>query len=217
MAALSGTPQLKFFGTDNLPLAGGLLATADKATGIAKAMFHDRLLTVPHSNPIVLDAEGECVAYKDTSTAYQYELRDRNGALLPGYKSLKTFRITVTPVEIDLVAAFGVLNPDPAVYTITINRLNGYDKSIVATLNLPITIQQVTTWQGTYGGIAIAPGDRYIPLPSAPGSFTLEMGGDLQGWMDTGFTTEMYMVITGVGEDGETVQSNSFKIRYMAG
>lgn len=63
MATLSPCPKLQFFDNDGRPAAGFKLYTYSAGTTTPLATYADRDGAVENSNPIILDARGECVAY----------------------------------------------------------------------------------------------------------------------------------------------------------
>lgn len=67
-------PRFRAWTSNNTPLAGGKLYTYEPGTTTPKAVFQDTLLTTPHTNPVVLDANGEALIY--TSGKYKYVLDD---------------------------------------------------------------------------------------------------------------------------------------------
>ena len=82
MGALLTYPKFKAFTNDgnNLPLAGGLLNTYEAGTvNTPQAAYSDILCTVPLSNPVVLDENGEAIIYLKGS--YKLVLTDANGDL----------------------------------------------------------------------------------------------------------------------------------------
>jgi hypothetical protein len=71
---LSPVPKLQFFipGTTN-PLVGGLLFTYAAGTQTKQATYSN-INGTPNTNPIVLDANGECVCFVDSTLEYDFWL-----------------------------------------------------------------------------------------------------------------------------------------------
>jgi len=77
--SLSPNVKARFFITGtNRPLAGGLLYTYLVGTTTPAATYSDNAGT-PNTNPIVLDADGECDLYLDDSVSYRLVLKNSAG------------------------------------------------------------------------------------------------------------------------------------------
>jgi hypothetical protein len=63
MAALLHYPLFRGWTDDGFPLAGGRLYTYVPGTSTPTPVYHDAPLTVPHTNPVILDAAGEALIY----------------------------------------------------------------------------------------------------------------------------------------------------------
>ena len=74
----------QFFDNDGDPLAGGLVYTYNALTDAAEATYTDADGSVPHSNPIVLDASGRPPSpiYWTVGTAYKSLLKTSAGVEL---------------------------------------------------------------------------------------------------------------------------------------
>jgi len=81
-----GFPIFKAFTTTGSmgPLAGGKLFTFAAGTAIPLAAYQDAALTVPHANPIVLDANGQATVYLGPGP-YKITLQDASSVLQPGW------------------------------------------------------------------------------------------------------------------------------------
>jgi len=64
----------QFFDDDGLPLDGGLLYTYISGTTTDQVTYQDEAGTTPNTNPIVLDARGECVLWLDSTLVYTLHL-----------------------------------------------------------------------------------------------------------------------------------------------
>jgi hypothetical protein len=64
------------------PLAGGRLSTFIAGTSTPQATFTDASLTVPNSNPVVLNASGQASVWLDPTLAYKYILKDAFGDVI---------------------------------------------------------------------------------------------------------------------------------------
>jgi hypothetical protein len=78
--ALTNYPKFKAFDSQGNLLSGGLLYTYDAGTSTPKAAYTDKDYLTPHSNPIVLDSNGEAVIY--TNGSYKLVLKTSAGVTL---------------------------------------------------------------------------------------------------------------------------------------
>lgn len=79
-----------------LPLPGGKLYTYVAGTLIPQAVYKDAALTVPHTNPVILDADGKAQIYL-SNAGYKFLLTDAAG-------------VTVDPYPIDGINTSSVSN-----------------------------------------------------------------------------------------------------------
>lgn len=84
-AQLSPTPL--FRATDGLgfPLYLGRLTTYQAGTLIPQATYIDSTMGTPNTNPVILNARGECNLWLDPSKAYKFALTDQFGNNIPGW------------------------------------------------------------------------------------------------------------------------------------
>jgi hypothetical protein len=68
------TPLLKFFDNNGAPLAYGKLFTYQTATSTKQATYTDSTGNTPNTNPIILNARGECSVWLDSSLVYKLVL-----------------------------------------------------------------------------------------------------------------------------------------------
>lgn len=85
MAQLSPWPVFKAWSPNGEPLAYGLLTTYQAGTSIKQATFLDSTQTTQNSNPIRLDAFGQCALWLDPTLSYKFVLTDSVGNTMPGY------------------------------------------------------------------------------------------------------------------------------------
>lgn len=71
------------YDNNGMPLAGGKLYTYAAGTTTPKAAFQDAAGTIPHENPITLNAKGEALVY--FSGAYKLDLKTATGVQITGY------------------------------------------------------------------------------------------------------------------------------------
>lgn len=73
----------RYYDNNNLPLAGGKVYTYAAGTSTPQAAYTDADGTIPHQNPIVLDAKGEAVIY--WSGNYKVNLTDSADIQITGW------------------------------------------------------------------------------------------------------------------------------------
>lgn len=73
-AVLSPLPVQKFFDNNGSPLANGLLFTYQAGTTTKLATYTDSTGGTPNTNPIVLNARGECNLWVPPNVAYKFVL-----------------------------------------------------------------------------------------------------------------------------------------------
>lgn len=81
--ALMPEGRQRYFNNDGTVAAGGKLHTYQAGTLVPQAAFTDSAGTIPHQNPIILDAKGEAVIY--WQGAYKVDLKAADGTQVTGY------------------------------------------------------------------------------------------------------------------------------------
>lgn len=66
----------RFFNSNGAPLAGGKLYTYQAGTTTPQATYTDQGGLTPNTNPIILDANGECAYWLDPTLSYKFVLKD---------------------------------------------------------------------------------------------------------------------------------------------
>lgn len=84
-AQLAPTPVFRAFDGLGLPLFKGQLTTYQAGTLIPQATYIDSTQTTPNTNPIILNARGECALWLDPTKAYKFALTDQFGNNIPGW------------------------------------------------------------------------------------------------------------------------------------
>lgn len=82
-AILMPNGRHKYFATDGTPLAGGKVYTYEAGTNTPKTTWYDEAGTIPNTNPVILDAEGE--AFIRWDGAYKVNITDSNDVPQPGW------------------------------------------------------------------------------------------------------------------------------------
>ena len=74
-------PKVQFLGANGAPLVGGTLTTYLAGTTTPTATYQDEALTAANTNPIVLDARGECLLWLDSTKNYKFVLANSSGVV----------------------------------------------------------------------------------------------------------------------------------------
>lgn len=75
----------KFTNASGVPIAGGSVAVYLAGTTTLATTYQDQALTSANTNPITLDANGECLLWVDAAYTYKILLKDALGATVSGY------------------------------------------------------------------------------------------------------------------------------------
>jgi hypothetical protein len=81
MAVLAPEPKAQFFAADGTPLVGGKVYTYAAGTTTPLATFTDASANTPNTNPVILDARGECNLWFTTAASYKIVLKDADDVL----------------------------------------------------------------------------------------------------------------------------------------
>src|ERR1035437_10309029 len=76
--AIAPLPKLRFVDNNGNSLVGGLLFTYAAGSVTKQTTFTDSTGGTPNTNPIVLDARGECNCWLDPSLPYKFTLSPAN-------------------------------------------------------------------------------------------------------------------------------------------
>lgn len=78
MAVLAPEPKAQFFAADGTPLVGGKVFTYAAGTTTPLETFTSASALTPNTNPIILDARGECNLWFTTAASYKIVLKNAN-------------------------------------------------------------------------------------------------------------------------------------------
>lgn len=84
-AQLAPTPVFKAWSPNGEPLAYGRLTTYAAGSTTKQATYVDSTQTKQNTNPIILDAFGQCALWLDPTLSYKFVLTDQFGNTMPGY------------------------------------------------------------------------------------------------------------------------------------
>lgn len=81
IATVIPVPIQQFFDNSGLVLNGGKLFSYQAGTSTPQAVYTDSALTIPYSNPLILNSSGRPSGpvYLLTTPAYKFILQDQNG------------------------------------------------------------------------------------------------------------------------------------------
>jgi len=104
-------PRFRSFTAAGAVLAGGKLYTYEAGTATPLAVYTDAALSVPHANPVVLDANGEATIYAAAGTAYKFVLKNSadvtQWTIDPYEIADPTAPVTPSPVPTGAVLPYG--------------------------------------------------------------------------------------------------------------
>lgn len=104
---LAPSPWFTGLDTNGNPVSNGLLHTYAAGTTTEAVTYQDVDLTVPHANPIELDAAGRCTMYLVPGSSYKFRLEDENGVLIREQDD-----IPATPGSASAVDEDGIVGED---------------------------------------------------------------------------------------------------------
>jgi hypothetical protein len=76
------SPKNQFFDSSGAPLTGGTVTTYLAGTTTLATTYQDKALTTANTNPITLNARGECSIWGDSGSNYKWLVKDSTGATL---------------------------------------------------------------------------------------------------------------------------------------
>lgn len=91
MAVLAPEPKAQFFYADGTPLVGGKVYTYAAGTSTPLATFTNANATTPNTNPVILDARGECNLWFAPATSYKVVLKDADENLIWTVDNIATY------------------------------------------------------------------------------------------------------------------------------
>lgn len=86
IATVMPVPLQQFLDADGIPVSGGKLYAYQAGSSTPQNMYTDSALTIPYTNPIILDIAGRPAGpiYLLTSPAYKFLLTDAEDAIVWG-------------------------------------------------------------------------------------------------------------------------------------
>ena len=137
MASLSPAPKLQFFGSDGLPLAGGLLYTYAAGTTTPLATYTDYTAATQNTNPIVLDSSGQAGVWIPDTTSYKYILKTSAAVTL---YTVDYVSVPLTSTSFASPPAIGDVTPNEGTFTnLNVTDLLTLDDTGAAIINVGTT------------------------------------------------------------------------------
>lgn len=132
---LSPTP--KFTGLDNEgnPLVGGKVFTYQAGTTTPATTYTDQALTVPNTNPIILDAGGRATVYL-AAASYKFIVKDADGATIYSQDDIQSVGSIVGSVPGEIASLDG--SPESQITGTSYPSGATYDKLHAGTSTIPI-------------------------------------------------------------------------------
>ena len=119
MAVLAPQPKAQFFYANGTPLAGGKVYTYAAGTTTPLATFTDASATTPNTNPVILDARGECNLWYSTATSYKVVLRDANDVLQWTVDNIATYGTIASQNSNNVTITGGTITGVTATFNLT--------------------------------------------------------------------------------------------------
>lgn len=138
MATTMAGIRTKFTDDLGLPLIGGQVFTYDAGTSTPKDSYSDQLLTIPNTNPIILDDAGSCDLY--LKGVYRLRVLDVNGVLMDERDNVSQAdgqfdSVLANTIAIgELQTSVANIEDNSVIKTDVSNRATGYGKPTSATV-----------------------------------------------------------------------------------
>ena len=171
MAVLAPEPKAQFFAADGTPLVGGKVFTYAAGTTTPLETFTDASANTPNTNPVILDARGECNLWFTSAASYKIVLKTSTDVLQWTVDNIATYgtlasqnfnNVSITGGTITGVTATFNLTGDVSGNAGTVT--NGVYLTATQTLtNKTITAMDTTSTVKDSNGTAYAVGYRTRP------------------------------------------------------
>lgn len=107
MAGVIATIPKFQFSANGVPMVGGTLETYIAGSTTPATTWQDSALTIANSNPISLDARGECVLWLDPAVVYKFVLKNAQGVIQWTQDNISNPAALANSLRADLAAPFG--------------------------------------------------------------------------------------------------------------
>lgn len=171
MAVLAPEPKAQFFAADGTPLVGGKVYTYAAGTTTPLATFTNANATTPNTNPVILDARGECNLWFATATSYKVVLKDADDNLIWTVDNVSTYGTIASQNFNNVNITGGAISGITATFDVTGDLFGNADtvtngvylNSIQTLTNKTITGMGTTSSVKDAGGASYVLGYRKIP------------------------------------------------------
>lgn len=119
MAVLAPEPKAQFFDANGNPLSGGKVYTYAAGTTTPLATFTDASALTPNTNPIILDARGECNLWFSTATSYKVILKDADDVLQWTVDNIATYGTIASQNSNNVTITGGSISGITATFNVT--------------------------------------------------------------------------------------------------
>lgn len=107
MAGVIATIPKFQFSANGVPMVGGTLDTYIAGSTTPATTWQDAAITIANTNPISLDARGECVLWLDPAVVYKFVLKNAQGVIQWTQDNISNPAALANSLRADLAAATG--------------------------------------------------------------------------------------------------------------
>jgi hypothetical protein len=107
MAGVIATIPKFQFSANGVPMVGGTLETYIAGSTTPATTWQDSALTIANTNPISLDARGECVLWLDPAVVYKFVLKNAQGVIQWTQDNISNPAALANSLRADLAASSG--------------------------------------------------------------------------------------------------------------
>lgn len=119
MAVLAPAPKAQFFYANGEPLVGGKVYTYAAGTTTPLATFTDASASTPNTNPVILDARGECNLWFSPATSYKVILKDADETLQWSVDNITTYGTLASQNSNNVSITGGTISGITATFNLT--------------------------------------------------------------------------------------------------
>lgn len=127
MAVLAPEPKAQFFDANGNPLVGGKVYTYAAGTSTPLATFTDANALTQNTNPVILDARGECNLWFATATSYKVVLKDASDNLIWTVDNIATYGTIASQNSNNVNITGGAISGVTATFNVTGNLFGNAD------------------------------------------------------------------------------------------
>lgn len=147
----STVPKLQFFDNNGNPLVGGKLFTYTQGTTNLESTFQD-IDGTPNTNPIILDARGECIVYLNEDKNYKFVLKDTNDNLIYSKDNIIFTGVSLATVQ-SLLPTLATQTKDGLLAKEDKIKLDGLPSNFDGQMSANDILTQIKTVDGSGSGL----------------------------------------------------------------